>query len=241
MEVMSEPECDRPFTVRIDTKWTGFEMEPKPHGQPCTLRFGRCSVDFVSENHFIGGGWTRRVDRSDKLEGQELDVAHPVHGGPAALRSKSACHDAIRQMLAEVLPPLIESHAATEDDVQFWDQFVPATLVESIVDVAEDGWSYSCEVGIQVEVTRVYSEAEELLVLCEAAAVADAARRRAPGAGDACSICMEDLADGRGTVLPECSHAFHRECILQWFGKAPTCPYCRRDMITVSISDGVCT
>jgi hypothetical protein len=84
-----------------------------------------------------------------------------------------------------------------------------------------------------VGVTRVHSEAEELLLLCEvvAGAPSDSAR---PSGGEACPICMEELADGV-TGLPGCSHAFHRGCILHWFGKAPTCPCCGRDIVDVCI------
>uniref|UniRef100_J3L7I1 RING-type domain-containing protein n=1 Tax=Oryza brachyantha TaxID=4533 RepID=J3L7I1_ORYBR len=62
------------------------------------------------------------------------------------------------------------------------------------------------------------------------------------GGGTAqCAICMEELSssaaagadasDDDVTNLPCCSHAFHRGCILRWFDKAPTCPFCRRDMM----------
>ena len=201
-------------------------MEPRPAGQPCTVRFRRCSVSFVSERHFIGGETTRTVDHNDRLRGMKLDVAHPVHGGPAVFRSKSACRGAILQILMKVMPPLLRYHAGSNVvGRRSLVEFVPAGLVEEIVAAgAEEGKSYACNVWMHVEVTRVYSEVEELLLLCEAAAVAPssgAALR--PGAGDACSICMDELGDGV-TGLPDCSHSFHRECILEWFDKSPTCP-----------------
>jgi hypothetical protein len=148
------------------------------------------------------------------LEGQEVEVAHPADSGPAVFR---ACRDAIRQMLTEVLPALIQCYAVEEGR---WDEFVPAGLVERIVaEGAASGGSYACEPWMHVEVTR------ELLPLRE-----DGGAR----AGEACPICMEELADGV-TGLPGCSHAFHRECILEWFCKAWTCPCCRRDIGNVCI------
>jgi hypothetical protein len=191
-------------------------------------------MNLVKENHLIGGGRTRDVQ---ELEVQEQEAAHPVHGGPAVLGTKSACRRAIHRILMEVLPANIQY---CDSDIHRSEQegqceFVPAGLVESIVaGVLSGGWgSYACKVWMYVEVTRVYSEAEELLLSCEAAAVAPSGSdsRRAPGTGDACPICMEELADGGVTGLPDCSHAFHRECILKWFGKAATCPCCRRDMM----------
>ncbi|KAK1599212.1 hypothetical protein QYE76_016886 [Lolium multiflorum] len=233
MEAMSKPRPERPFTKRIDSKLMHFHMQPRPDGQPCTVRFGWCSMNLVKEHHLIGGERTRHVE---ELEVQEQAVAHPVHGGPAVLGTKSACRRAIRRILMEVLPARIQyCDVDRNEQGGQWDEFVPADLVENIVaGVLSGGWgSYACEVWMHVEVTRVYSEAEELLLSCEAAAVAPSGSdsRRAPGAGDACPICMEELADGGVTGLPDCSHAFHRECILKWFEKAATCPCCRRDMM----------
>ncbi|KAL5699278.1 RING-type E3 ubiquitin transferase [Ranunculus cassubicifolius] len=46
-----------------------------------------------------------------------------------------------------------------------------------------------------------------------------------------CVICLDELsAEGReNTVLVvlECNHIFHKDCILQWSHRTPTCPICR--------------
>jgi hypothetical protein len=127
MEFMAQPQCDRPFTERIDSKLTGFEMKHRPHGQPCTMRFRLCSVSFAREYHYIGPEGATKVEHDDELvEGQELELAHLVDGGPAVFR---ACRGAIRQMLMEALPAL-NVDCAEEGR---WDELVPAGLVEGIV------------------------------------------------------------------------------------------------------------
>ncbi|GFH44544.1 hypothetical protein CTEN210_01018 [Chaetoceros tenuissimus] len=60
---------------------------------------------------------------------------------------------------------------------------------------------------------------------------------------DVCSICLESfVSDGKvleaSDVLcaPNCSHSFHKECIMEWFlsqSSNLTCPDCRSQMFTV--------
>ena len=47
---------------------------------------------------------------------------------------------------------------------------------------------------------------------------------------DCCSICLEDFTF-KDTVrdLP-CEHAYHVNCIGEWFKQSPRCPVCKRDM-----------
>lgn len=42
-----------------------------------------------------------------------------------------------------------------------------------------------------------------------------------------CSICMNDLIDGRQVVATRCGHLFHSECIVEWFRHNQICPLCR--------------
>jgi hypothetical protein len=45
-----------------------------------------------------------------------------------------------------------------------------------------------------------------------------------------CVICCEELGDRADVTILPCKHAFHRDCIVSWFGaqnKRPTCPVCR--------------
>jgi hypothetical protein len=100
----------------------------------------------------------------DHRRQEPAEVAQPIDG-PAVFW---ACHGAIRHMLMEAMP--VVNMDCTEEGRR-WDELVPAGLVEGIVEgVAAGGGSYTCDVRMHVEVTRVYSEAEELLFLCEAVA-----------------------------------------------------------------------
>lgn len=52
----------------------------------------------------------------------------------------------------------------------------------------------------------------------------------------ACSICCEDYESGDAMRLLPCKHAYHIECIDQWFYKAtdysrpPSCPLCNAEL-----------
>jgi hypothetical protein len=48
-----------------------------------------------------------------------------------------------------------------------------------------------------------------------------------PEESDKCVICLENLATETQYELPECSHKFHQNCIVQWFrGGNCKCPLC---------------
>ncbi|KAG2665385.1 hypothetical protein I3760_15G006200 [Carya illinoinensis] len=48
-----------------------------------------------------------------------------------------------------------------------------------------------------------------------------------------CSICLEEFASSNGAeelLRMDCSHVYHRACILPWLQKSNTCPACRRQV-----------
>ncbi|XP_040375783.1 uncharacterized protein LOC121053247 [Oryza brachyantha] len=226
MAVGRRSEAATPYTREIHVKTTRFEMEatPRAHGEPCLAVRVRCSVRVSSEQRFIGGT-SCRVELTAGV-GDGGGEAEFAVDDPAVLRSEDACRGAIRRMLM-TLPQLMWYYGDRADEAQWED--------------------YACDVSMHVHASLVYSEAKALVESCEAATPA-AARRRGShvndegGGGTAqCAICMEELSssaaagadasDDDVTNLPCCSHAFHRGCILRWFDKAPTCPFCRRDMM----------
>jgi len=46
-----------------------------------------------------------------------------------------------------------------------------------------------------------------------------------------CTICLEELEVGGEAAAIECSHKFHRDCLLPWLATNPTCPYCRFQLL----------
>lgn len=44
-----------------------------------------------------------------------------------------------------------------------------------------------------------------------------------------CAICQEAVGNG-ATVIRHCNHAFHGNCINEWFEMNPRCPVCRYDI-----------
>lgn len=44
-----------------------------------------------------------------------------------------------------------------------------------------------------------------------------------------CAICQEDIT-GVNTIIQQCGHCFHSNCIQEWFGLNPRCPVCRYDI-----------
>ncbi|XP_042396675.1 E3 ubiquitin-protein ligase EL5-like [Zingiber officinale] len=46
--------------------------------------------------------------------------------------------------------------------------------------------------------------------------------------GQYCAVCLEEMEEGQAArVLPECRHAFHRECVDRWLARHRECPLCR--------------
>lgn len=49
--------------------------------------------------------------------------------------------------------------------------------------------------------------------------------------GGVCAVCLEDLDAQRKAVMLPCDHAYHEDCVTQWFRKGnPSCPYCNDDL-----------
>ena len=42
-----------------------------------------------------------------------------------------------------------------------------------------------------------------------------------------CSICLEELNDGKEKYELACHHLYHKECIQKWLSNHTTCPLCR--------------
>jgi len=51
-----------------------------------------------------------------------------------------------------------------------------------------------------------------------------------------CSICLTDIPTGRSYLQTKCNHIFHAECLNNWLGQSPTCPYCRAPCSTIEFT-----
>ncbi|KAH7307485.1 hypothetical protein KP509_22G061700 [Ceratopteris richardii] len=48
-----------------------------------------------------------------------------------------------------------------------------------------------------------------------------------------CAVCLERFNDGdNGRMLPDCRHGFHVHCIDMWLSCNPTCPLCRKQVLS---------
>jgi len=62
--------------------------------------------------------------------------------------------------------------------------------------------------------------------------IPDVAYQELPDAGgddrDSCVICVTPYEAGEAcSVLPGCTHMFHKPCVARWLRKKNTCPLCR--------------
>lgn len=49
---------------------------------------------------------------------------------------------------------------------------------------------------------------------------------------DHCSICLQGYSDEkRPIMIRKCLHEFHSECFTEWFGRNPSCPLCRENIL----------
>ena len=50
---------------------------------------------------------------------------------------------------------------------------------------------------------------------------------------DLCCICYLHFRESSYVLtLPECNHVFHYNCIMSWMTKNPSCPVCRKDLLS---------
>ena len=51
----------------------------------------------------------------------------------------------------------------------------------------------------------------------------------------ACPVCLEDFSSTVGSrmVMTDCSHYFHKSCLLPWLKKQISCPTCRRCVVDI--------
>lgn len=48
-----------------------------------------------------------------------------------------------------------------------------------------------------------------------------------------CAICLDEFVDGEEiNEMSECSHFFHKDCLLGWLDQHDACPCCRRVFVT---------
>lgn len=53
-----------------------------------------------------------------------------------------------------------------------------------------------------------------------------------------CVVCLGDLEDeDKVRLLPNCNHAFHLQCIDEWFVEHDSCPLCRSPILAEKLDD----
>ena len=60
--------------------------------------------------------------------------------------------------------------------------------------------------------------------------------------GTACDICLLEYQVGDAVAWspnPDCTHCFHKDCVLDWLVRKPTCPNCRHDYLNGKKDEGV--
>jgi hypothetical protein len=58
----------------------------------------------------------------------------------------------------------------------------------------------------------------------------DESEEPAPAPEPICSVCRDDLVNGREIIVPsECIHRGHAHCLRTWWRFRPSCPECRRE------------
>ncbi|WP_448216698.1 RING finger domain-containing protein [Endozoicomonas sp. 2B-B] len=47
---------------------------------------------------------------------------------------------------------------------------------------------------------------------------------------DNCPVCLESFADREVSVLEDCRHMFHKDCVAKWLSANSICPVCRTSL-----------
>ena len=57
---------------------------------------------------------------------------------------------------------------------------------------------------------------------------------------ESCSVCIDAFERGETLLcLPECQHAFHKDCIEGWLAQNTTCPNCRASLVSAEGGEDV--
>lgn len=53
-----------------------------------------------------------------------------------------------------------------------------------------------------------------------------------------CSVCQDDICENDRENLLElpCGHIYDKDCILEWFKKSSSCPFCRKEFDSIEVS-----
>ncbi|ONK72485.1 uncharacterized protein A4U43_C04F19920 [Asparagus officinalis] len=153
------------------------------------------------------------------IESGEMDADEPTFDmssmhGLGSLRDPIHSRRIIRQKLSQLE---ITGSNYREDYVNFIGHFVYRA--------ARVGYEYNCQ-GVVVVIEVNYPRALDgnALPLMQ---VLDFGGEGVEIRGDGCIICWENFHLGRRVAVLGCSHAYHEECIQEWFRRSPTCPLCR--------------
>lgn len=83
-------------------------------------------------------------------------------------------------------------------------------------------------VNIPIPRSATESLFEDVLVTPTASQLIQACEHDVESDSTNCAVCQESILIG--TRLRNCRHMFHRECIMDWFGRSSRCPVCRDDV-----------
>ncbi|CAL4932256.1 unnamed protein product [Urochloa decumbens] len=203
-----------PNVFEVASQTTGVELIDGPVGGfPSHLLI---QFEFVRRHRWIGigGHGKEKQPPSHDFRAITVQLDYP---GINVLQDGELCRTLIRETVMNNIVGLGQSMGMP---VCHWDKAIPEDLDARIVELAHDrplDCAYRCEVNFTLDIEFGYCEAAALLQGCIMAP-------------RECYICHDALTPGSNVMyLPDCTHAYHVDCIKQWFKKSPTCPVCRED------------